>query len=60
MNKKAIKHEIEKAAKESGCSEIEIISAMQGTLAKIGDEKSIGILHKIKMEYFAKQNPALI
>lgn len=46
-----LKSQVEKAAKETGCTEIEIISAMQATCAKLGDEKSISILAKLKWEY---------
>lgn len=49
-----IKNEIEKTAKEANCSEIEIISQMQGILAKKGDEKGILELHQLKMEYALK------
>ena len=50
-DKDLIKTEIEKAAKEAGVSEIEIISQMQGLLVEKGDEKGILQLHTLKMEY---------
>ena len=43
--------EIEKTAKEENCSEIEIITAMQSHLAKIGDEETLSILCELKMDY---------
>lgn len=49
---KFLKSQIEQAAKDAGVSEIEIISIMQGECAKRGDEKSIEILHRLKMQYF--------
>ena len=48
---KEIKSDIEKAAKETNCTEIEIISKMQTICASMGDENHIGILCDIKADY---------
>jgi hypothetical protein len=53
--KESLKKEIEQVAKETNTSEIEVISQMQGLLVQTGDEKSILILHTLKMEYAKKQ-----
>lgn len=53
--KDQMKKEIEQAAKEANVSEVEIISQMQGLLVASGDEKSILILHTLKMEYAKQQ-----
>ena len=54
MKTAVIKAEIEKTAKELGVNEIEVIKAMQAELAKLGDEKGISFLAKIKMSYYNK------
>ena len=46
-----IKKEIEKAAKEANCTELEIITAMQGECAKRNDETTIEILCDLKWDY---------
>lgn len=51
MKANILKQEIERTAKESGKSEIEVISAMQAILATLKDEKSIEILCKLKRQY---------
>ena len=48
---KEIKSDIEKSAKEANCTEIQIISKMQGICASLGDEKHIEILCSIKSDY---------
>lgn len=53
--KSQLKKEIEKSAKEANVSEVEIISQMQGLLVANGDEKSILLLHTLKMEYAKEQ-----
>ena len=52
--KTLLKQEIEKAAKEANCTEIEIITAMQGAMAMKGDEETLKVLCKIKSEYINK------
>ncbi len=49
MNIKQIKSEIEKIATETGCTFIEACQAMQSSALKMGNEKMITIIHKIKM-----------
>ena len=51
MTKTELKNEIEKTAKESNCTELEIITAMQGHCAKINDEKTLEILCDVKYDY---------
>tara|TARA_R110001632_G_scaffold224020_1_gene356195 strand:+ start:169 stop:327 length:159 start_codon:yes stop_codon:yes gene_type:complete len=48
---KNLKSQIEKAAKEANCTELEIIAAMQTELAKKGDEKNLAILCDLKWDY---------
>jgi len=48
---KNLQKEVEKTAKETGKTEIEIIQVMQSISAKKGDEKSVEILHDLKMQY---------
>ena len=48
---KNLKKQIELTAKESNCSELEIIGAMQTELAKKGDEKNLEILCELKWDY---------
>ena len=55
-----LKNEIEKTAKETGKSEIEVIQVMQAHLAILKDEDSISILHKIKMTYINTVKPKTI
>ena len=50
-----LKQEIEKIAKETGKTEIDVISAMQSHMASLKDEKSIEILCKLKRQYIAKR-----
>lgn len=51
MNRTELKTEIEKTAKESNCTELEIITAMQGHCASVGDEKTLSALCDIKNDY---------
>lgn len=53
--KDQMKKEIEQAAKEANVSEVEIISQMQSLLVAKGDDKSILLLHTLKMEYAKEQ-----
>jgi len=48
---KVLKAQIEKAAKESNSTELEIISAMQTVLASKGDDKNLEILCNLKWDY---------
>ncbi len=54
MTTQILKSEIEKTARETGRTEIEVISAMQSQLVLLGDEKSIEILAKLKRTYIKK------
>jgi hypothetical protein len=50
MTKQQLINEINNLAAEMKISFIEACSAMQGAAAKMGDEKMITVIHKIKME----------
>ena len=45
-----LKKEIEKLAKEENITFIEACQALQSAANKLGDEKMITIIHKIKMQ----------
>lgn len=51
MSKQEIKNEIEKNALEGGVSPLRLITAMQGELARVGDEDGLQVLIEIKREY---------
>ena len=51
MNIAQLKSEIENIATETGCTFIEACSAMQAAAAKMGNEKMITVIHKIKMAH---------
>lgn len=46
-----LRNEIKKTAKETGYTELEIITAMQGVLAAKGDEENLSVLIRLKREY---------
>jgi len=50
MTKETIRTEAEKTAKESNCTLIEILSAMQSISAKSGDDKMLDVLCEIKSD----------
>jgi hypothetical protein len=50
MTKQDIKKQIENLANELNVTFIEAASAMQAAAAKMGNEKIITIIHKLKME----------
>ena len=45
-----LKKEIEKLAKEENITFVEACQALQSAANKLGDEKMITIIHKIKMQ----------
>ncbi len=49
MTTKELKAEIQKLATETNVSFVQACQAMQGAAAKIGNEKMITAIHKIKM-----------
>ena len=51
MSKAQMKEMIETAAKASSATPAAIITAMQGELAKWGDEAGLAVLCEIKREY---------
>ena len=51
INKERIKATIEKTARETGQPAIRLITAMQGELARMGDESGLAILCDIKRDY---------
>ena len=50
MNATELKKEIENLAKEEKITFVEACQAMQGAAAKLGNEKMIMTIHKIKMD----------
>ena len=50
MNRTDLKKEIEKLAKEENITFVEACQALQSAASKLGDEKMITIIHKIKMQ----------
>ena len=51
MTKQQIKETIEKTARETNQPAIKLITAMQGELARMGDENGLAILCEIKRDY---------
>jgi hypothetical protein len=51
MNREEIKAHIESTAAEANSTPAQIITIMQGELARLGDEASLDILCELKMEY---------
>jgi len=51
MSKQQIKETIEKTARETKQPAIKLITAMQGELARMGDEAGLAFLCEIKRDY---------
>ena len=51
MTTQQIKEEIEKTSRETKQPAIKLITAMQGELARMGDEAGLAVLCEIKRDY---------